>query len=134
MRKRRRKITAVELPKTAEETPLDNLTESTMVCEETQEGLSEAPKELRECAKCRVLLNDKRQLRNQVRNLREKLKKKRNEVTQFSKELEGRPSSWTDHFYAYSCKAYCNVSLPSVFVSAIMNFAARAKFGGKYCV
>ena len=56
-KRRRNKSIAVQCPPTAEETTQDNVKESTMVCEEMQEGSSDAPKELRECAKCSALVD-----------------------------------------------------------------------------
>ena len=42
-----------------------------------------------ECASCRVLQNEKRQLDNKVKTLREKLKDKRDEQTKLKKKLVG---------------------------------------------
>ena len=51
-------------------------------------SLRETSKDVEKCANCIVLAKEKRQLSNNVKNLRAKLKEKRNELAKITKKIE----------------------------------------------
>ena len=55
-------------------------------------SLRETSKDVEKCANCIVLAKEKRQLSNNVKNLRAKLKEKRNELAKITKKIEGKLS------------------------------------------
>ena len=55
-------------------------------------SLRETSKDVEKCANYIVLAKEKRQLSNNVKNLRAKLKEKRNELAKITKKIEGKLS------------------------------------------
>ena len=51
-------------------------------------SLRETSKDVEKCANCIVLAKEKRQLSNNVKNLRTKLKEKRNELAKITKKID----------------------------------------------
>ena len=66
-------------------------------------SLRETSKDVEKCANCIVLAKEKRQLSNNVKNLRAKLKEKRNELAKITKKIEGKLSWEASYGNMYSC-------------------------------
>lgn len=68
-----------------------------MEVREAEEVMEVSSEPTKECASCRVLQNDKKQLKNAVNTLQDKLKDKRDELAKIKKTLEGRSCSWAGY-------------------------------------
>ena len=100
-----------------------------MEVREAEEDVEVSPSEpTKECASCLVLQNDKRQLKNAVNTLRDKLKDKRDELTRIKKTLEGRSCSWAGYLNV------CGNIHVVFFIGAILNSRQKyMKWREMYC-